>query len=460
MSQAKYEIDMCSGAVLPKVLKLTLPLLLSSVLQLLFNAADIIVVGNFASENSLAAVGSTASLVNLMTNLFLGLSTSTNVLTAMYMGAGEPEKVNRIIHTSILLSIISGAIMTLVSVAFADKFLMLMKAPEATLSLSTLYLRIYFAGMIAMLIYNFGSSILRAMGDTRRPLYYLSFAGVINVLLNLVFVIVLKMDVAGVALATVISQCISAALILRCLMRETGAFHFSFRKLALDSHLAGRILQIGIPAGFQGVVFSISNVIIQSSINDFGEIVMAGNAAAASIEGFIWVSMNAFSQSALTFTSKNIGAGKFSRLNRITFITCACAAITGLVLGNLAYLLGTPLLHIYDTRPDVVAAGLIRMRLVCCFYCTCGLMDCIVGNIRGMGYAVTPTIVSLLGACGLRILWIFTIFRMPEYHTQFMLFVSYPLSWVITFLVHLVCYFFMRRRFPKKDAQPGQTVRT
>ncbi len=460
MSQAKYEIDMCSGAVLPKVLKLTLPLLLSSVLQLLVTAADISVVGNCASENSLAAGGSTASRVNLMTNLFLGLSTSTNVLTAMYMGAGEPEKVNRIIHTSILLSIISGAIMTLVSVAFADKFLMLMKAPEATLSLSTLYLRIYFAGMIAMLIYNFGSSILRAMGDTRRPLYYLSFAGVINVLLNLVFVIVLKMDVAGVALATVISQCISAALILRCLMRETGAFHFSFRKLALDSHLAGRILQIGIPAGFQGVVFSISNVIIQSSINDFGEIVMAGNAAAASIEGFIWVSMNAFSQSALTFTSKNIGAGKFSRLNRITFITCACAAITGLVLGNLAYLFGTPLLHIYDTRPDVVAAGLIRMRLVCCFYCTCGLMDCIVGNIRGMGYAVTPTIVSLLGACGLRILWIFTIFRMPEYHTQFMLFVSYPLSWVITFLVHLVCYFFMRRRFPKKDAQPGQTVRT
>ena len=251
MSQAKYEIDMCSGAVLPKVLKLTLPLLLSSVLQLLFNAADIIVVGNFASENSLAAVGSTASLVNLMTNLFLGLSTSTNVLTAMYMGAGEPEKVNRTIHTSILLSIISGAIMTLVGVAFADKFLMLMKAPEATLSLSTLYLRIYFAGMIAMLIYNFGSSILRAMGDTRRPLYYLSFAGVINVLLNLVFVIVLKMDVAGVALATVISQCISAALILRCLMRETGAFHFSFRKLALDSHLAGRILQIGIPRKWQ-----------------------------------------------------------------------------------------------------------------------------------------------------------------------------------------------------------------
>lgn len=458
MSQNKYEIDMCHGSILPKLLKLTLPLLLSSVLQLLFNAADVIVVGNFASENSLAAVGSTTSLVNLMTNLFLGLSTSTNVLTAMYMGAGESDKVNRTIHTSILLSIISGAFMTLVGVAFADKFLLMMKAPEATLSLSTLYLRIYFVGMIAMLIYNFGSSILRAMGDTRRPLYYLSFAGAINVVLNLFFVIVLKMDVAGVALATVISQCISAALIIRCLMHESGAFQFSFKKLGWDSHLVSRIMQIGIPAGFQGVVFSISNVIIQSSINDFGEIVMAGNAAAASIEGFIWVSMNAFSQGALTFTSKNIGAGKFSRINRITFITCACAAVTGLVLGNLAYLFGTPLLHIYDTRPDVVAAGLIRMRLVCCFYCTCGLMDCIVGNIRGMGYAVTPTIVSLLGACGLRILWIFTIFRMPEYHTQFMLFVSYPLSWIITFLVHLICYFFMRRRFPKQDVQPGEAA--
>ncbi|MGN0675409.1 MAG: MATE family efflux transporter [Oscillospiraceae bacterium] len=448
-----YEIDMLNGPVLPKLLKLTLPLMLSSVLQLLFNAADIIVVGNFASEHSLAAVGSTTSLVNLMTNLFLGLSTGANVLASHYMGASSGEKVSRTVHTSIFLGISSGLILTAAGVIFAEKLLELMQTPPEVLELSALYLRIYFSGMVAMMIYNFGSSILRSKGDTKRPLYFLAFSGVINVILNLIFVIVLEMDVAGVALATVISQCISAALILRCLINETDAFRFEFRKLLPDGRIAAKILKVGIPAGFQGVCFSLSNVVIQSSINSFGAAAMAGSAAASSIEGFIWVSMNAFSQSALTFTSQNIGAGKFSRINRIAVISCVCSAVTGLVLGNLAYAFGTPLLSIYDRRPEVIESGLIRMSMVCCFYCTCGLMDCIVGSIRGMGYAVTPTIVSLLGACGLRIVWIFTGFQIPEFHTELMLFLSYPVSWVITFLVHLVCFFFMRRRFPKADAQ-------
>lgn len=452
MSDKRYEIDMCSGPILPKLLRLVLPLMLSSVLQLLFNAADIIVVGNFASENSLAAVGSTTALINLMTNLFLGLSTGANVLSSHYMGAKDSDNVGKTVHTSIFLSIACGLFLTAAGVIFAEKLLILMQTPEEVLGLSATYLRIYFVGMVAMMIYNFGSSLLRSKGDTKRPLYFLTLSGVINVILNMIFVIVLNMDVAGVALATVISQCISAGLIIRCLMLEEDSFRFEFKKLALDRAIAGKILRIGIPAGFQGVVFSLSNVVIQSSVNSFGPIVMAGSAAAASIEGFVWVSMNSFSQGALTFSSQNIGGGKYSRINRIAVISCVCAAVTGLVFGNLACLFGEQLLRIYDPRPEIIEPGLTRMYLVCGLYLCCGLMDSIVGTIRGMGYAITPTIVSLLGACGLRIIWIFTIFQIPEYHTEFMLFLSYPISWTITFLVHLICFVFMRRKFPKEDA--------
>lgn len=454
MAAKETKMDMTTGAILPKLLRLSLPLMLSSILQLLFNAADIIVVGNFASEHSLAAVGSTSSLINLITSLFLGLSTGANVLASHYLGAGDGERVSRTVHTSVYLSIISGLLLTLVGCLFADDLLGLMQTPKEVLGLSSLYLRIYFIGMTAMLVYNLGSSILRAKGDTKRPLYYLTFSGAINVVLNLIFVILFKMDVAGVALATVISQCISAFLIIRCLMRETDAFRFELKKLRLDGTTVSKMLKIGVPAGFQGVVFSLSNVVIQSSVNGFGPAVMAGSAAAASIEGFIWVSMNAFSQGALTFTSQNIGAGRYSRINRIALISCSCAAVAGLVFGNLAYFFGTPLLGIYDSRPEVIDAGLVRMSLVCTMYCTCGLMDCIVGSIRGMEYAVTPTIVSLLGACGLRLLWIFTGFQLPEFHTEFWLFMSYPASWIITFLVHLVCFIFMRRRLPKNDELP------
>lgn len=449
---------MLRGAILPKLLKLSVPLMLSSILQLLFNAADIIVVGNFASEYSLAAVGSTTALVNLMTNLFLGLSTGSNVIVSRYMGEGNDQKVNKTIHTSIFFAIASGLLLTAVGIIFAPQLLAIMQTPDEVLELSSVYLRIYFAGMTAMMIYNFGSSILRSKGDTKRPLYFLAFSGAVNVILNLIFVIRLKMDVAGVALATVISQCVSAGLILNCLINETGAFQFCFSELHPDGRIALKILRIGIPAGFQGVVFSLSNVVIQSSVNSFGPIVMAGSSAAASIEGFVWVSMNAFSQGALTFVSQNMGAKKYSRINRIALTACLCGATAGLVLGNTAYLFGEQLLGIYDSRPDVIAAGLIRMNMVCCFYFSCGLMDCIVGSIRGMGFAVTPTVVSMLGACGLRLIWIYTVFRVPENHTVLMLFVSYPISWTITFLTHLVCYIFMRKKFPKADISDGQAA--
>lgn len=455
MTENAYKLDMCNGAILPKLLKLTLPLMLSSVLQLLFNAADIIVVGNFASDNSLAAVGSTSSLVNLITNLFLGISTGANVVASRYLGAKDDKNVSKAVHTSLFLSLVSGLILTFIGVCFADKLLMLMQTPDEVLALSTTYLRIYFGGVIAMMVYNFGSSLLRAKGDTKRPLYYLTFAGVINVVLNLFFVIVLKMDVAGVALATVISQCISAILIIVCLMKETDAFRLDLKKLLPDAAICGKILSVGIPAGIQGVVFSLSNVVIQSSINSFGPISMSGSAASASIEGFVWVSMNAFSQGALTFTSQNIGGAKYSRINKIAIIACGCAAATGLILGNLCVLFGETLLGIYDPRPEIIEPGMTRIRLVCGFYFACGLMDCIVGAIRGMGYSITPTIVSLLGACGLRILWIFTVFTIPEYHTEFMLFLSYPLSWGITFLAHLICFIIMRRKYPKNDLEPA-----
>ena len=440
---------MCRGPILPGLLRLVVPLMISSVLQLLFNAADIIVVGNFASENSLAAVGSTSALVNLMTNLFLGLSTGANVLCARYKGADDSENVSKTIHTSMFLALSCGAILTAVGVIFAEPLLLMMETPEEVLPLSALYLRIYFLGSIAMLIYNFGSSVLRSKGDTKRPLYYLAGAGVINVGLNLIFVIVLHMDVAGVALATVISQCVSASLVVVCLMREEDAYRFRFRLLRPSRRILARILQIGLPAGLQGVVFSLSNVVVQSSINSFGPIVMAGSAASASIEGFVWVSMNAFSQGALTFTSQNVGGGKYSRINKIALISCSCAALAGLLFGGLAVVFGRSLLSVYDPRPEILDPGMIRLSIVCGFYFACGLMDCIVGSIRGMGYAVTPTVVSMVGACGLRILWIATVFQM--FHTEAMLYISYPVTWGVTFIAHLICYILMRRKYPRED---------
>ena len=447
-----YQLDMTTGALLPKMLRFALPLMASSLLQLLFNAADIAVVGKFAGDNSLAAVGSTASLVNLMTNLFLGLSTGANVLSAKYIGAGDKVRTKKVVHTSVTVSLLCGILLTGIGVIFAPQILSLMKSPPGVIGLASLYLRVYFLGMPAMMLYNFGSSLLRSKGDTKRPLYFLTAAGVLNVLLNLLFVIVFRMDVAGVALATILSQYMSAALILRCLMTEEDeTFRLVLRKLGIDRPTLVALMRIGLPAGLQGTVFSLSNVVIQSSINGFGEIIVAGSSAAASIEGFVWVSMNAFHQAALTFTSQNIGGKKYSRVNRIFFCAQGCAITAGLVFGNLAYLFGRPLLRIYTDTPASIDAGMVRLSIICTTYCLCGMMDAIVGSIRGMGYAVTPTIVSMLGACGLRLLWIATIFRIPEYHTPQVLFFSYPVSWLLTFLTHLVCFLIMRRKFPKTD---------
>lgn len=442
----KYEIDMCSGAILGKMLVFALPLMCSSILQLLFNAADIIVVGRFAGDNSLAAVGSNTALINLLTNFFIGLSIGANVLAAHYYGAKQDKDLKETIHTAMLLSVCSGIFLTLVGCIGARRILIWMQTPGDVLGLATQYLRIYFLGMTATMVYNFGSAILRAVGDTRRPLYYLSAAGVVNVVLNLVFVIRFQMDVAGVAIATVISQCISAALIVRCMMREEGNIRLELRSLRIHSEKFVRILKIGLPASFQGIIFSVSNVIIQTSVNSFGAVTVAGNSAAANIEGFVYMAMNAFYQASLSFTSQNVGAAKYERINKILYTAEFCSVTVGLLLGNAAVFWGRELLSMYTASELVMEAGMKRIRVICRTYALCGMMDTIVGSLRGLGYSIVPMFVSLIGACGLRLFWIFTFFRMERFHTATSLYLTYPVSWILTFAAHVICYCIIRRK--------------
>lgn len=446
----KYEMDMCSGSILGKILLFTIPLMCSSLLQLLFNAADIIVVGRFAGDNSLAAVGSTSSLINLLTNFFLGLSVGANVLVARYYGAKQQKDLSETVQTAMTLSLYSGVLLTVIGCAGARQILIWMQTPEDVLPLASLYLRIYFGGMTATMLYNFGSAIMRATGDTRRPLYYLSLAGVINVVLNLLFVIVFHMDVAGVAAATVISQCISAFLIVRCMVKERGSIHLDLTALKVNGDKFKKIIQIGLPASFQGMVFSFSNVIIQSSVNSFGAVTVAGNSAAANIEGFVYVAMNAFHQAAISFTGQNVGAAKYERINKILYTAQCCVIVAGAVFGNIAVFFGYPLLSMYTSSPAVMEAGMRRLEVICRFYAFCGMMDVMVGSLRGLGYAVMPMIVSLIGACGLRLLWIFTFFRMEAFHSVTSLYLTYPVSWFITFATHVACFVIVRRKLAKK----------
>lgn len=446
IKKKKYEMDMCSGSILGKLLLFSLPLMCSSILQLLFNAADIIVVGRFAGDNSLAAVGSTSSLINLLTNFFMGLSVGANVLVARYFGAKQNKDLKETVHTAMMLSIYSGLALTVIGFIGAPQILVWMQAPEDILPLSVMYLRIYFIGMTAMMLYNFGSAIMRAVGDTRRPLYYLAAAGVINVILNLFFVIALHMDVAGVAAATVISQCISAFLIVRCMMNMKDSIHLELSALRINPDKFKRILQIGLPASVQGILFSFSNVIIQSSVNSFGAVTVAGNSAAANIEGFVYVSMNSFHQATISFVSQNVGAAKYERVNKIVYTAELCVLTVGVILGNLAVLFGRPLLSMYTSSAEVMDAGMRRVLVICRTYAFCGMMDVMVGALRGLGYSVMPMIVSLIGACGLRLIWIFTFFRMEPFHTVTSLYMTYPVSWFITFMTHVVCFMIVRRK--------------
>lgn len=441
-------MDMCNGPIFKKLLIFALPLMLSGILQLLFNAADIVVVGKFTGSHALAAVGSTGALINLFVNVFIGFSIGTNVLVAQYFGARDEKNVQETVHTSILLGIVGGFILIVAGIVFAKPMLEWMDTPDNVLEHAVLYMRIYFVGMPAMLVYNFGAAILRAIGDTKRPLYYLLSAGVINVVLNLFFVIVLDMGVAGVATATVASQVVSAVLIVRCLMQSEGIYRLNLHELKLHRKKLVRIVQIGLPAGLQGAVFSLSNVLIQSSVNSFGSVAMAGNTAAGNIEGFVYTSMNAIYQTALSFTSQNVGGGRQDRIPKIIFQCMAIVIVIGAVMGNLAYLCGPFLLGIYSSDPEVIQFGMSRMQIICQWYFLCGIMDVAVGILRGLGYSVIPMLVSLTGACGLRVLWIFTVFAWK--HSLFVLYLSYPITWIVTFTVHLICLLVIWKR--KKGA--------
>ncbi len=444
-----YKIDMCSGPIVPRLLLFAVPLILSSNLQLLFNAADVVVVGKYAGDNSLGAVGSVGPLINLLVAAFVGLSIGSNVLASRYYGSGNETQLSKTVHTSMLVALFSGLILAVVGFAFAHTILVWMNSPDETLPLASLYLKIYFLGMPASMLYNFGSAILRAVGDTRRPLYYLTAAGVVNVILNLIFVINFHMGVAGVGLATVIAQIISAILVVRCLMKEEGALRLVIGDLSIDRDIFSKIIRIGLPASFQGMLFSFSNVIIQSSVNSFGATVVAGNSAAQNIEGFVYISMNSFYQACISFVTANVGARRYERINKVLIRAEACVIVTGMLLGGSAYLFGYGLLSIYTDSEAVIAAGVIRLMYICLPYFLCGMMDVMVGGLRGLGYAILPMIVSLVGACGLRLIWIFTFFRLSRFHETKYLYITYPVSWTVTLLAHILCYIIVKRRFDK-----------
>lgn len=444
MRKNSYEIDMCNGPLLGKILRFSIPLMLTSILQLLFNAADMVVAGQFAGSIALGAVGATSALINLLINIFIGLSVGANVEIAHFYGAKQEKDLSETMHTAIALSVLGGVILSVAGFLLASPLLSLMGTPTEILPHSVIYMKIYFIGMPVTLLYNFGSAILRAVGDTRHPLYYLSFAGAVNVILNLFFVIVCKMGVAGVALATILSQTISAVLIIRCLKQADGLCRFEWRKCRLHADKVKRILWIGLPAGFQGAIFSISNVLIQSSVNSFGAVAVAGNTAAANLEGFVYNAMNAFHQAAVSFTSQNMGAKKLERVKKIQLICQGCVTATGLIMGYTGLLFGKQLLSVYSSQQDVIEFGMRRLIIVFSTYFLCGNMDVLVGSLRGMGYSILPMVVSLMGACGFRIFWIFTVF--VQYRTPEVLYSSYPVSWAITASCHLICFLLINRK--------------
>lgn len=445
-----YQMDMCNGPILKKMLIFAIPLICSSILQLLFNAVDIIVVGQYVGDNAMAAVGSNSSLINLFVNFFVGLSIGVNVLVSNFYGAKQDKHLSETVHTAMAISIVSGVVLAVLGVAISPILLKWMGSPEEVLPLATVYLRVYFCGMPALMLYNFGAAILRAIGDTRRPLVFLIIAGVTNVVLNLFFVIVFHWSVFGVGLATVISQVISAILVVLCLTRETGALRVEFRKIRIYKDKIMKILQIGLPAGIQSILFSLSNVLIQSAVNSFGATVVAGNSAAANIEGFVYVAMNAFYQANISFTGQNMGAGKHKRLNRILLTAEGCVIVVGLLAGGACYLFGPTLLTLYTGSPDVIVAGMIRFSYIGAIYVLCGVMEVLVGSLRGMGYAVVPMLVSLIGTCGLRVVWLQTIFKMEQFHNIETVYIIYPISWVITIVAHFVSYVVVRKRVMKK----------
>lgn len=439
--------DMLTGSLFPSIVSYTIPIILTGLLQLLFNAADLVVVGS-KGDIYLSAVGATNAVTTLIVNLFIGLSAGAGVTLAHAIGSRNDEAVHRTVHTALPTALIGGVILTIVGVCFAETFLIWMKTPDEVLPYSTLYMQIYFCGMIFNMIYNFCGALLRAAGDTKGPLIYLTIAGVCNVALNLLFVLCFDMTVDGVALATIISQGISAVLVVWALKKRTDAVKLHLKKMRIYKEQIKKIVQLGLPAGIQGSLFSISNVMIQSSVNSFGKVFMAGNTAAGSIEGFLYVAMNAFHQTAINFTGQNMGAGQYKRVRKTMEICLGCVTVLGIVLGVGVYLLREPLLRIYITdspnAAEAIAAGAERMLYLCIPYFLLGIMDVTTGVLRGLGSSVTPMIISILGVCGIRIGWIYTFFAKD--HTPGMLFISYPISWIVTFVFEFIAFVIICRR--------------
>lgn len=435
---------MCNGSIMDKLISFSLPLMLSSILQLMFNAVDIIVVGRFSGSQALAAVGSTTALINIFTNLFIGISLGANVLAARYYAAGRNKEMSETVHTAITLALISGVIMAFVGLIFAKGALELMGTPEDVIRLSTLYMRIYFLGMPFFMLYNYGAAILRAVGDTKRPLIFLIISGCANAVLNMTFVIIFRLGVAGVAIGTVVSQMISCVLVLRCLYRSEGSYQLRFSKLSIRSAYLKPIFQVGIPAGIQSMVINFSNALLQSSVNSFGSTAMAGYTAANNVLGFLYVSVNAITQACMSFTSQNYGVGKYKRMDRVLFDCLILTVGVAGVLGGGAYLFGAQIMQIYTKDPEVIACGLEILAITTVPYFLCGIMDLFPGALRGMGYSAVPMILSVIGTVGIRIFWIFAAF--PQHRSLYFLFISYPGSWAATIVMQVICFYFVRKR--------------
>ena len=444
----KYEIDMCNGTIMDKLISFSLPLMLSGILQLLFNAVDIVVVGRFTGSQALAAVGSTTALINLFINLFIGVSLGANVLAARYYAAGKQKEMSETVHTAMLFALISGCVMVLAGLFFSRGALELMDTPDDVISQAALYMKIYFMGMPFFMLYNYGAAILRAVGDTKRPLLFLVISGAANAALNLLLVIVFSMGVAGVAIATVISQCISCVMVLSCLIRTESSYRLSLKKLRIRPAYLLQIFQVGIPAGIQSTVITFSNVLLQSSVNSFGSTAMAGYTAANNIFGFLYTSINSVSQACMSFTSQNYGAGKKKRMDLVLRDCLILTVVIGLLMGGGAYLFGPELLHIYTFDEAVIACGMEILLYTTVTYFLCGIMDLIPGALRGMGRSAVPMLLSVIGTVGTRIIWIYLIF--PAHRSLAVLFISYPVSWLATIIMQAVCFYFVRRNVHSK----------
>ena len=447
MLSKNHDMDMCSGPLFSRIIIFALLIIAMNILQLLFNAADMIVVGRFSGSDALAAVGATGALINLIVNTFMGLSVGTVVIVAQDYGAGKISELSDSVHTSIAISIISGLIVMVMGLVFCKPMLILMGTPKDILDLSVLYMRIYFVGIPAMMIYNFGAAILRAVGDSKRPMYYLVISGIVNVILNLFFVIVLHMSVDGVAWATVISQFLSMVLVMICLFRSNRGIRFVPRQMRIDRTKLKGIVRIGLPAGLQSLLFSISNVLIQSAVNSFGSATVAGSSAASNVEGFVGTTMNAYYNAAITFTGQNMGAKKYDRIDAIAKICTVLVFVTWILMSGATILFGRPLLGLYTSDSEVIEIGMLRIKVLMIAYFTAGIMNVFPGLTRGMGYSISPMMSTLIGACLMRIVWLKTVFKW--YPTVAMLFACYPVTWGLAGLGQVCIFFYARYRLRK-----------